>query len=188
MTTQAVLGAPGELELVRAFVNSNDIDAGTDELGSPSALLDWLVGHDLADPSDAVSDDDLRRAVGVREALRTLLLCNNDGKAPDPAAIDTLNHAGARARLAPRFDERGVAALDTESRGVDGALDRILAIVYGAMEAGTWSRLKACRNDTCCWGFYDRSKNHSRTWCSMDVCGSQMKARAYRRRRKARAQ
>ena len=71
------------------------------------------------------------------------------------------------------------------SGGVDGALGRLLAIVHDAIETGDWRRLKACRNDTCLWAFYDHSKNHSRHWCSMEVCGSQVKARTYRRRHKA---
>jgi predicted RNA-binding Zn ribbon-like protein len=44
--------------------------------------------------------------------------------------------------------------------------------------------MKACAADDCQWAFYDSSKNRSRTWCSMDVCGHRAKTRAYRARRK----
>ena len=71
-----------------------------------------------------------------------------------------------------------------EAPGVDGALGRLLVIVYRAMETGTWPRLKACRSDTCQWAFYDHSKNRSGHWCSMAVCGSQHKARTYRERQR----
>jgi predicted RNA-binding Zn ribbon-like protein len=50
------------------------------------------------------------------------------------------------------------------------------------MADGTWSRLKACRAADCRWAFYDRARNHSRHWCSMEVCGNRTKARAYRAR------
>jgi len=53
------------------------------------------------------------------------------------------------------------------------------------MGTDEWRRLKVCRNDTCLWAFFDTSKNRSRHWCSMGDCGSQVKARAYRLRRKA---
>jgi predicted RNA-binding Zn ribbon-like protein len=44
-------------------------------------------------------------------------------------------------------------------------------------------RLKICGN--CGWLFLDRSKNRSRTWCDMAVCGNRIKAnRHYRRTRK----
>lgn len=49
----------------------------------------------------------------------------------------------------------------------------------------TWPRLKACREDTCRWAFYDHSKNRSGHWCSMEVCGARHKARQYRARHKA---
>jgi predicted RNA-binding Zn ribbon-like protein len=53
------------------------------------------------------------------------------------------------------------------------------------MADDTWNRLKACRLDNCQWAFYDTSKNRSRTWCSMKVCGNRAKARAYRERQRA---
>jgi predicted RNA-binding Zn ribbon-like protein len=48
---------------------------------------------------------------------------------------------------------------------------------------GQWERVKICPADDCRWAFYDRSRNHSRTWCSMQVCGNREKARSWRDRR-----
>jgi len=45
------------------------------------------------------------------------------------------------------------------------------------------SRLKVCRN--CDWLFLDRSRNGSRLWCDMAVCGNRRKASRHYRRRKA---
>ena len=69
--------------------------------------------------------------------------------------------------------------------GVDGFLGGILATLARAMADGSWSRVKSCRNDTCRWLFYDHSRNRSGTWCTMAICGSRMKSRAYRSRQKA---
>ena len=52
-----------------------------------------------------------------------------------------------------------------------------------AMLTGAWRRLKACPADDCQWAFYDRSRNRSRTWCKMDVCGNRSKVRTFRERR-----
>ena len=41
-------------------------------------------------------------------------------------------------------------------------------------------RLKICPN--CGWLFLDRSRNRSRTWCDMAVCGNRTKARRHYRR------
>jgi predicted RNA-binding Zn ribbon-like protein len=177
--------APGDLAVVRAFVNTLDIDHGIEELGDPASLAAWLSARGLLDEETQASAADLRRATWLREALRELLLSNND-KRPVPAdAARILDDVAARARLRLRVDAGGSARLEAEGRGVEGALGRLLVIVYRAMETDTWSRLKACREDTCKWAFYDHSKNRSGHWCSMEVCGSRHKARQYRERRRS---
>ena len=45
--------------------------------------------------------------------------------------------------------------------------------------------VKKCRNQACILYFYDTTKNHTRQWCSMNLCGNRMKVAAhYRRQRK----
>ena len=44
------------------------------------------------------------------------------------------------------------------------------------------SRLKVCHSDPCHWLFFDTSKNSSRLWCDMAVCGNRAKARRFRKR------
>jgi len=45
--------------------------------------------------------------------------------------------------------------------------------------------VKKCRNQACILFFYDTTKNHTRQWCSMSLCGNRMKVAAhYRRQRK----
>jgi predicted RNA-binding Zn ribbon-like protein len=177
--------APGELAVVRAFMNTNDIDAGVDDLAGPQELAAWLADRDLLEAGAAADDGDLARAVALREALRALLLSNNDGRRVDPAVPAVLDEIASRAALRLRVAADGGVRLEAETGGVDGALGRLLVIVYRAMETDTWSRLKACRNDTCRWAFYDHSKNRSGHWCTMSVCGNRRKARQYRERHRA---
>ncbi len=48
------------------------------------------------------------------------------------------------------------------------------------------ARVKRCENPACILYYYDNSKNHTRRWCSMNVCGNRMKAAAhYRKKRTA---
>jgi predicted RNA-binding Zn ribbon-like protein len=49
---------------------------------------------------------------------------------------------------------------------------------------GQIDRLKRCAEHTCGWVFWDASKNHSRRWCSMRVCGNRTKSRRYATRRR----
>ena len=62
----------------------------------------------------------------------------------------------------------------------DDVVGELLAIVARAQADGTWQRMKAC--PACGWAFYDRSRNRSRTWCTMAICGNRAKARGYRAR------
>ena len=79
----------------------------------------------------------------------------------------------------------GQAYARPAKEGVPALFARLLAAVADAQCAGTWDRLKACAADDCQWAFYDSSRNQSRTWCSMEVCGNRAKTRAYRTRRSA---
>jgi predicted RNA-binding Zn ribbon-like protein len=176
--------APEPLDVVQRFVNSVDLDDGEEELVSPTALRDWLVGRGLMQPNDPVTDGDLRRAVDVREGLRALLLANN-GEPFDAAAVERLDRAASRAGLRLRFRPGGCADFEPDATGVDGALARLLAIVAEARVEGTWERLKACPREDCEWAFSDHSKNRSGRWCTMEVCGNVAKARAFRERQRA---
>jgi predicted RNA-binding Zn ribbon-like protein len=49
---------------------------------------------------------------------------------------------------------------------------------------GPLDRIKTCGN--CRWLFLDQSRNGSRRWCSMEECGTQVKARRFVERRRER--
>lgn len=44
-------------------------------------------------------------------------------------------------------------------------------------------RVRTCGVDTCRWLFLDTSRNHTRRWCNMKVCGNRVKARRFQARR-----
>jgi predicted RNA-binding Zn ribbon-like protein len=45
-------------------------------------------------------------------------------------------------------------------------------------------RIHQCKSAACRWLFLDMSRNHSRCWCDMKICGNRMKARRFQRRLK----
>jgi predicted RNA-binding Zn ribbon-like protein len=47
-------------------------------------------------------------------------------------------------------------------------------------------RVKHCENPDCLLRFFDTTRNGTRRWCSMAVCGNRMKARRHHNRVKAR--
>jgi predicted RNA-binding Zn ribbon-like protein len=79
------------------------------------------------------------------------------------------------------IDSGGVVSLRTGGDGdlSDGLLGLLLT-VRDAQADGTWSRLKLCANPDCGWAFYDRSRNHQGSWCSMATCGNRLKNRRFR--------
>ncbi|MGN9781956.1 CGNR zinc finger domain-containing protein [Nonomuraea sp. ZG12] len=169
-------------ELVRDFVNTYDVEADNDELGTSSELAVWLRERALIGPADRATDDDLTTAIALREGLRAALRREAGAQPPDLPALPvlpltvTINvtnditsgvTSGVRPGLVPVAD------------GVAGALAGIAA----AVTDGSWDRLKVCAEETCQWAFIDGSKNRSRSWCSMRVCGNRTKTRAYRARK-----
>jgi predicted RNA-binding Zn ribbon-like protein len=48
--------------------------------------------------------------------------------------------------------------------------------------AADYSAIRKCENPECILFFYDTSKNHSRRWCSMELCGNRAKVAAFRER------
>jgi predicted RNA-binding Zn ribbon-like protein len=172
--------AAAGLELVRAFVNTRDVEEDVDALESPEALVAWLRERELAGTATAATERDRARALSLREALRDHLLAN-DGAALPVESAEVVERQARRSRL--RLEIRtGEAVVSSSAPGVDGALGEILAAIARAMLNGTWARLKACAADTCRWAYVDRSRNRSRHWCAMEVCGNREKVRAFRAR------
>lgn len=175
--------ALGPLALVEALVNTQYGQGryAHVELTSPQQLRAWLVARGLLPDGTVVTAGDFRRVLQLREALRSLLAANNEGEMP-ASQVEVLNRLASNAPLTVRFQHDGVPTFEPDIAGVDGAIARLLGMVFIAMTEGTWVRLKTCRNERCQKVFYDTSKNRSGAWCSMARCGSRFKARTYRQR------
>jgi predicted RNA-binding Zn ribbon-like protein len=179
--------APGELELVRSFLSLHEHGVGTSSLPpTPPAMRWWLTRHDLVGPGEDPSDEELDRALELLEALRATVLASEDGRRVDDVAVRTIDAAARDAGLELRFGSDGPASIQPAAGGVRGALGRLLSIAYLARLDGRWARFKECRSADCRSVFYDRSRNRSGRWCSMDSCGNRNKVRAWRERQEAR--
>jgi predicted RNA-binding Zn ribbon-like protein len=143
------------VRLVLDFLNTTD-----NELGSEAGWLAWAGVRQLR-------NSNLFHARAVRDALRAAL--GDPGSNP--------------AELAEPLQVSLVGGLPTLI-GLD-AVGSVLASATRLTVLGEWDRFKICPADTCRWAFFDRSRNRSRTWCSMQVCGNREKARAWRERARA---
>lgn len=178
--------APGELRLVQLLVNSAEPDVGREDLPDAAATGRWLVEHGLLSEAEAgtVTEGDRTRLVTVREALRDVLSVHAGCDCDISEATAVLDVETSRVPLQIRIGGDGSVALAPARSGVDGAVARLLAAIASASIEGTWRRLKACRDMTCGFAFYDSSRNASSAWCSMAVCGNRAKARRHRERQR----
>jgi predicted RNA-binding Zn ribbon-like protein len=173
-----------QLDLVRDYVNTLDFETGIDTIASPDELATWFSEQGLVDDFVEPSDEEVADALAVREAIRELLLANNGVDADAGGASQTLEEAGRKSHLGVRFQD-GRPVLAPEGDGARGAIGRIVATVAELAPTDEWKRLKTCRDENCRVAFYDKSRNRSRAWCSMEVCGNREKARSFRKRHAA---
>jgi len=172
-----------DIELVSAFINTlekNVTRPDEESFDSPEALGSWMNPHGIP-PGDDLGPADVKRAIEFREAMRLLLLANNSGEL-DHDALRRLREAADEGLIRVEIHEDGEAFARPARAGVPALFARLLAAVADSQCAGSWGRLKACAAEDCQWAFYDTSRNRSRTWCSMEVCGNRAKTRAYRAR------
>ncbi|WP_245931606.1 CGNR zinc finger domain-containing protein [Actinokineospora auranticolor] len=147
-----------DVDLVLDFLNTVDVELATDILGDPIGWSRWLADRGLG-------DEDMVHVRAVRDGLRAVV-----GGAPAPAPPPV-----------PVRVELVDAAPTLVAAEVTGA---VLAAASRLVVLGEWARMKICPADACQWTFFDRSRNRSRTWCSMRVCGNREKARTWRERAK----
>ncbi len=148
-------------DLVVDFLNTLDVEDGTDALDGDRSWLEWLEEHDVPVP-EVQPRRHRARARTLRDELRRLA----EGEQNEVREFRlTLTIDGRQPRL-----------------GGTDALEEILGAVARLGVLGELERVKICPADECRWAFYDTSRNGSRQWCSMATCGNRAKARAHRAR------
>lgn len=171
---------PAHVALLRSFLNTRDLEDDSDRFADAAGLQAWLDEQGLgADVQPTGAEVELARA--LRDGLRAVAEAHaGHGPAPDPGELDAVAQA-LPLRLA--FSS-GRPGLEPVQPGVAGGLAQVLVAVAACTADGSWGRIKLCAADDCRWSFYDVSKNRSRTWCDMSVCGNRRKSRAYRARQR----
>lgn len=176
------MAAPNrDLRRLQAFVNTADLEGGKDVLAVRTWAAAWLRDSGLADGAPRISESDHQRLLDVREALRRLAAANN-GEPLDSDEHRQVNELFASVQLVPSVGADARVLVAGRGGGVEVAFGRLLGTLARASADGSWARMKACRMHSCRWLFWDASRNRSGTWCTMAICGSRVKSRAYRSR------
>jgi predicted RNA-binding Zn ribbon-like protein len=145
-------------------------------------LLD-LGGYASSHPEVARSV--LAEIIRVRENLFGLFSAIAAGKPVGVAVLTAFNKdmRGVFSHL--RFiegEDIPQLAWTMESNDLYLPLRLALRSAYEILTDYSASRIKSC--PSCTWLFLDASRNNSRRWCDMQVCGSMDKARRYYHRKK----
>jgi predicted RNA-binding Zn ribbon-like protein len=212
MKTFAPETAPVSFELCAGhpaldFVNSLDDrfdSAGSKDLltdygallrfGGETGLLSLPQARELARAvRPAAGARVLRSARELREAMAAVLYAEADQRVPAAADIEMLERRLHEAQR-PRHLQWATADSGTHaSLQWQWATDQVTAAgfpVWVIAQAATQlmlsdalERVRACEADSCRWLFLDTSKNHTRRWCNMKICGNRAKARRFQERR-----
>jgi predicted RNA-binding Zn ribbon-like protein len=147
-----------------------------DYLERPEDLVVWArhaAGLDI-DADEAV----LARVLELRETVDAIFRALATGDEAGSRDLERL--VAAHAAQPGRLVAAGGRFELTWDRDIVGPL---AAAAVDLLRGDQLDRLQVC--EACPWLFLDLSRNHSRRWCSMNVCGGTLKMRRYRARKRA---
>ncbi|MBX3332354.1 MAG: ABATE domain-containing protein [Nitrospira sp.] len=132
----------------------------------------------------------LERVKTFRATLRVIAERVAAGKPVPDSVVDTTNQF-----LAQRTGYTGLVRTkegfkrqfhSLATRQVE-LLAPLLESASDLLSSGRLSLIKKCANAACILYFLDTTKNHTRNWCSMQMCGNRMKVAAHYRRSRGKA-
>jgi predicted RNA-binding Zn ribbon-like protein len=131
----------------------------------------------------------LDQARSVRESLFLLFSAAAAGRRLPEAELDRLNPALSAALGRLRLTSgrgKGARWAWSDELALEQMLWPVLRSAADLLTSRDLARLRECAAQACAWLFLDRSKNRSRRWCDMTVCGNRDKVRRHRQRRRER--
>ncbi|RKH06628.1 CGNR zinc finger domain-containing protein [Corallococcus carmarthensis] len=152
-----------------------------DLLETPHDLGRWLVAAGLAAKDPKPTDEDLRHARELREALYRLAVARLRSEGLDSKDRALVNRWAAEPPPAPQLGPEGL----TWTRG--GVHSLLAAVARDGVEllgGPLAERIRNCEGESCALLFVDTSRSGQRRWCSMSGCGNKAKVEEFRRRQR----
>ena len=135
----------------------------------------------------SVAAQTMRLATGLREAAAATIYALVDDRKPPQDAIKKLDWhlRAAQASRTLRWADRGLQIDWAANSDLRIPVWRLAELTAELLTGSTAASIHACAAPQCRWLFLDTSKNHSRRWCDMKICGNRMKARRFKAQHKA---
>ncbi len=180
------------------FVNTEVMLDGvrTELLQNFSDFAEWLETAGIASAGDAdrlikgwsdtrAAKSSLQAARELRSQLRTSVEnIVNSGRIPGSLAGALNAHLKYPRLVTDVISAKGRLQVQSRWR-LEKPADLVVPVAHLAanfFSSADYSAIRKCENPECILFFYDTSKNHSRRWCSMGLCGNRAKVAAFRER------
>jgi predicted RNA-binding Zn ribbon-like protein len=142
----------------------------------------------LAEEKPRAAGAVFRNAIHLRECLCRLVLALMERRAPSPDDLRAFNgflsQALSNLELQPAPGGYRLQRVEAHGR-LDSLLWPLASAASQVLASDLAQSIRQCDAETCRWFFIDRSKNRSRRWCDMKVCGNRAKARKFYRQQKS---
>lgn len=122
--------------------------------------------------------------IHARELLHEIFAAIAIGEIPDSSTTVHFNDllSTVNSKIAIQFSGAHMTHLQWRAiKNLKFPLYPIIKSAYDLLVSNKLNRVKVC--GSCGWLFLDQSKNNSRRWCSMQTCGSAVKAKKYYRKK-----
>jgi predicted RNA-binding Zn ribbon-like protein len=142
-------------------------------------IVDEANGRRLrrAAARDSRADIVLERGRTLREAIYRLFT-RSEADPDDLAVLSRESGQGATHRRIEQGPD-GYRYAWPETAELDGILGRVAVAAAELLTSPERDRVHECASHDCSWLFLDMSRNRSRRWCDMKVCGNRAKARRF---------
>ena len=144
------------------------------------AMVGLLTPAEAKQLAALLPGTELRRLKELRSRLQRIVRSAIDGKAPADEDLDALARDAADAAREAELrmsGDRLERIIPVDKGGVATLRWRIVEAAIALLASDELTRVGAC--PTCGWFFLDTTRNRSRRWCSMAMCGSVSKSRRY---------
>jgi predicted RNA-binding Zn ribbon-like protein len=147
---------------------------------TPDRLDAWYLESGIADAVSPGTPADVEQAKAVREAVYRLVWSRRHGEDYPADALGLLNATARKPAPVPQLTASGRWTQATPEQAL-AAVARHAVELLGGPDVPL---MKECANPECTRVFIDRSRGMRRQWCGMVSCGNNVKAAAYRARKK----